>query len=118
MEKPICYIPESLTNFYRRPLDNPFVDKQTAIRTILSIYLDYQCLPTEHNDMEPHDPNGLGILEMICLKLLMFPQYARHIRDVYSKLPEIYEQIVEKNRSIVSVIDEHFTLEQLENYGL
>jgi hypothetical protein len=48
----------------------------------------------------------------------MFPQYARHIRDIYSKLPEIYEQIVEKNRSIVNVIDEHFTLEQLENYGL
>ena len=118
MEKPICYIPESLKNFYKIPVDNPFVDKQTAIKTILSIYLDYQCLPTEYNDMEPHDPNGLGILEIICMKLLMFPQYTRHIRDVYTKLPLIFEQIVEKNISIVSVIDEYFTLEQLENYGL
>lgn len=118
MEKPVCYIPESLDGFYKQSNLNPFKDKATAIKTILSIYLDYQCLPTEHNDMEPHDPNGLGILEMICLKLIMFPEHTRHMREFYSKLPEFYEDILEKRTNILRIMNEHLTLEELESYGL
>ncbi len=118
MEKPVCYIPESLEGYYKKHMDNPFKDKATAIKTILSVYLDYQCLPTEHNDMEPHDPNGLGILEMICLKLIMFPDYTRRMRDLYARLPELYERILEGKTTILHIIDEQITLDELESYGL
>ncbi len=120
MNKPICYIPEGLIHFYKLPsvLQHPFRDKQTAIKSILSIYLEYQCLPTEHNDMEPHDPNGLGIFEMICLKLSMMPKHARKMRCMYMQLPEIYEKVVEKHQNIISVMDEAFSLEELADYGL
>jgi len=118
MDKPICYIPETLQGFYKKNIDNAFIDKITAIKTILSIYLDYQCLPTEFNEHEPHDPKGLGILEMLCLKLIMFPEHTRHIREMYSKLPEFYQQIFEKKKNIIQIIDENFTLDELESYGL
>jgi len=118
MDKPICYIPESLIGYYKKNIDNAFKDKKTAIKTILSIYLDYQCLPTKHNDQEPHDPNGLGILEMLCLKLIMFPEHTRHIRELYSKLPDIYEHIIEKKKNIVQIIDENFTIDELQSYGI
>jgi hypothetical protein len=118
MEKPICYIPDNLEGYYKKTIDNPFKDKITAIKTILSIYLDYQCLPTEHNEQEPHDPNGLGILEMLCLKLIMFPEHTRHIRDFYSKLPDFYQQVLDKKKNIIQIIDEHFTIEELESYGI
>jgi hypothetical protein len=120
MEKPVCYIPEQLINYYKSPNaeKDAFINKQNAIKTILSIYLEYQCLPTEINEFEPHDPNGLGIFEMICLKLLMMPKHTRQIRTVYSQIPEIYNRIIEKKQNITQVMDDMFSLEQLEDYGL
>ena len=118
MEKPVCYIPEALVGYYKKTIDNPFIDKTTAIKTILSIYLDYQCIPTEHNDMEPHDPHGLGILEMMCLKLVMFPEHTQHIRQFYTILPDIYQQILEKKKNIIEIIDENFSIDELQSYGI
>ena len=120
MEKPICYIPDELANYYKKPgmEKNAFSDKRTAIRTILSIYMEYQCIPTDLNDHEPHDPNGLGIFEMICLKLLMMPKHTRHVRTIYSQLSDIYEKIVNKRQNIISVMEDTFSLEELEDYGL
>lgn len=120
MEKPVCYIPDQLINYYKSPNaeKDAFVNKQNAIKTILSIYMDYQCVPTEINEFEPHDPNGLGIFEMICLKLLMMPKHTREIRTIYSHLPEIYVRIIEKKQNIIQVMDDTFSMEQLEDYGL
>lgn len=119
MEKPICYIPEELINYYKKPCaeKNAFCDKRTAVRTILSIYLEYQCLPTELNNYEPHDPNGLGIFETICLKLVMMPKHTRHVRTIYSQISEIYEKIVDKRQNIIAVMEDTFSLEELEDYG-
>ena len=94
-----------------------FRDKETAIRAILSVYLDYRCIPTELNDNEPEDPLGLGILEILCLKLIAMPTHTRIIRDTYQKLDEMYNSIVKQRVSIEKVIDQNFTLDQLRDYG-
>jgi len=116
MEKPKCYIPTSLTGFHNR-VKEPFVDIDTAVRSVLSVYLDYRCLPSEHNDREPDDPNGMGIFELICIKLIMCPEFSAHARKVYSVLDTIYERIVSKGESSISVMKETFTLDELKYYG-
>ena len=142
-----CFIPDDVVGFYRRryeedsrryeedshsrryeedsrryedSLKNPFENKETAVKMILSIYYDYQVAPTEYNDYEPHDPHGLGILEIMCMKLIMFPQHTQHIRTVYGRLADIHERI-RNGKGTVSIVDvmcDTFTLCELEDYGL
>ena len=94
-----------------------FVDKKRAIEAILSVYLDYRCLPTEFNDNEPEDPHGLGILEILCLKLITMPTHTRLIREIYAKLDGMYDDIIKRGVPIEKVIEQNFSLEQLRDYG-
>lgn len=117
----VCYIPEDVVGFYRseesRRID-PFENTAIAVKMILSIYYDYQVAPTEYNDYEPHDPHGLGILENICMKLVMFPEHTVHIRTVYEQLHELHEKIRTGRTDIVTAMNDIFTLRELEDYGL
>ena len=119
MEKPKCYIPKKLAGFYRKhPEDYIMADKERTINAILSVYLDYRCLPTEYNENEPDDPAGLGILELICIKCIANPEFTRRIREVYSNLDTLYTDIVEKNKPFAKVLDDNFTHGELLYYGI
>jgi len=117
----VCYIPEDVVGFYRSEESqriDPFESTATAVKMILSIYYDYQVAPTEYNDYEPHDPHGLGIFEIMCMKLVMFPEHTVHIRTVYEQLHELHEKIRTGRTDIVTAMNGTFTLRELEDYGL
>lgn len=117
----VCYIPEDVVGFYRSETNrhiDPFENKATAVKMILSIYYDYQVSPTEYNDYEPHDPHGLGIFETMCMKLVMFPEHTHNIRKVYETLHELHEDIRTGRKDIVGAMNATFTLRELEDYGL
>ena len=119
MSKPKCYIPLRLKDIYKKynSIEEIHDNKRLIIECILSIYLDYRSIPTELNDNEPDDPVGLGILECLCIKLIANPQFTRHIRDIYGNLDEFYDELINKRKSMIDIIDNHFTIEELRFYG-
>jgi len=48
---------------------------------------------------------------------LMMPKHTRHVRTIYSQLSEIYEKIVDNRQNIITVMEDTFSLEELEDYG-
>lgn len=112
-----CYISDDLIDYYKSIGDEPFPNKKIAIKSILSVYLHYRCVPNEDNDFEPQDPVGLGIIECIILKLIQFPDYSKSMRILFERLENLLIDIVDNKITLEKTLYETFTLEQLRSYG-
>lgn len=112
-----CYISDNLIDYFKTVGDEPFPNKQIAVKSILSVYLHYRCIPNEDNDFEPQDPVGLGIIECIILKLIQFPEFSKSMRILFERLEELLIEIVDNKITLEKMIYNTFTLEQLRSYG-
>jgi len=112
-----CYISQDLIDYYKSVEYEPFVDKKTAVKSVLSVYLHYRCIPNEDNDFEPQDPVGLGIIECIILKLIQFPEYTKQMRLLFEQIDNLLIEIVDNKINLEKTLDDIFTLEQLRSYG-
>ncbi len=112
-----CYISNDLIDYYKSVGNEPFPNKKKAIKSILSVYLHYRCIPNEDNDYEPQDPVGLGIIECIILKLIQFPEYTTSMRILFQRLDDLIVKIVDDTTTLENTLYDTFTLEQLRSYG-
>ena len=112
-----CYISNDLIDYYKSVGIEPFHNKKKAIKSILSVYLHYRCIPNEDNDFEPQDPVGLGIIECIILKLIQFPENTTSMRILFERLDDLLVNIVDDTKNLENTLYDTFTLEQLRSYG-
>jgi hypothetical protein len=112
-----CYISDDLIDYYKSVRDEPFPNKKIAVKSVLSVYLHYRCVPNEDNDFEPQDPVGLGIIECIILKLIQFPEYSKRMRLLFEQIDNLLFEIVSNKISLEKTLHDTFTLDQLRSYG-